>query len=352
MIVDLTSHQLLDILPTRNKEDVTAWLKQYPEIQVVSRDGSKTYAKAIKAACCDIKQVGDRWHILKQLFDAVKKTIYDYVPSRWIPPEKNPPSSNQEQNQEFFLRKTDLIRLQNEEKRWKRIQAVQEMASQNYSIAAIARLINISRNTVYQDLKTFQKPSHKREPFYDEYRSLIRALIQKEQKAKHIEAACRARGYKGSTSTLNTMIATERRCLKEKRAKPLYLRQKLLSMMWNFTIPSHKAYFKHIHPQLLATFPDILLLDELVFSFRQLFYSKNPSDLIEWIERYERSHFSFIHSFITGLRQDLPAVLNSVQEPWSNGVVEGHVNRLKTIKRMMYGRASFPLLRKRLLLGP
>jgi transposase len=146
------------------------------------------------------------------------------------------------------------------------------------------------------------------------------------------------------------MIATERRCTKENRAKALFLRQKLLSIIWNFNIVSHKTCFKQIHPPLLTIFPDLLSLDEMVFSFRQLFHLKDASCLMEWIEHYEKSRFSFMPSFIAWRRQDLPTVLNSFQEPWSNGVTEGHVNRLKTIKRMMYGRANFSLLRKRLLL--
>nr|WP_238941979.1 transposase [Bacillus sp. REN10] len=72
---------------------------------------------------------------------------------------------------------------------------------------------------------------------------------------------------------------------------------------------------------------------------------------MEWIHQHEKSKFPLICSFIEGLKKDLPAVSNSIQEPWSNGVTEGHVNRLKTIKRMMYGRAKFSLLRIRVLSG-
>jgi transposase len=58
-----------------------------------------------------------------------------------------------------------------------------------------------------------------------------------------------------------------------------------------------------------------------------------------------------LHSLITGLRRDLDAVTAGLTLPWSSGPVEGNVNRIKTIKRQMYGRASFDLLRKRILLA-
>ncbi|MFF1420955.1 hypothetical protein [Streptomyces sp. NPDC058280] len=58
-----------------------------------------------------------------------------------------------------------------------------------------------------------------------------------------------------------------------------------------------------------------------------------------------------MHTFINGLERDLAAVTAGLTLPWSSGVVEGHVNRIKMIKRQMYGRAGFKLLRKRVLLA-
>lgn len=63
----------------------------------------------------------------------------------------------------------------------------------------------------------------------------------------------------------------------------------------------------------------------------------------------EAAAASELGSFITGLRQDEEAVRAALAEPWSNGHVEGQVNRLKLIKRSMYGRAKFDLLRQRVL---
>ncbi|HEY5470266.1 MAG TPA: transposase [Bacteroidales bacterium] len=56
-------------------------------------------------------------------------------------------------------------------------------------------------------------------------------------------------------------------------------------------------------------------------------------------------------SFARGLLSDIKAVENGINMSWSNGTVEGHVNRIKSIKRQMYGRASFDLLRKKVILS-
>jgi transposase len=69
----------------------------------------------------------------------------------------------------------------------------------------------------------------------------------------------------------------------------------------------------------------------------------------DWLAAVERSGCEELRSFAAGLRQDEAAVSAALSDPWSNGPVEGHVNRLKTIKRQMYGRAGFALLRARVL---
>lgn len=80
IFVDLITKKPIDLLDTRKQEDVTAWLKSHSNITLITRDGSKTYAKAVTEASPSIIQVGDRWHILHQLFEAVKKTIHGVVP--------------------------------------------------------------------------------------------------------------------------------------------------------------------------------------------------------------------------------------------------------------------------------
>jgi len=73
--------------------------------------------------------------------------------------------------------------------------------------------------------------------------------------------------------------------------------------------------------------------------------------LTDWIARVQADPLPALHSLITGLRRDLDAVIAGLTMAWNSGPVEGAVNRIKTIKRSMYGRASFSLLRKRILLN-
>jgi transposase len=83
-----------------------------------------------------------------------------------------------------------------------------------------------------------------------------------------------------------------------------------------------------------------------------MIHERQPEELDEWLRDAETCSLAAIRHFAIRLRQDYPAVRASLSFEWSNGQVEGQVNRLKTIKRQMYGRANFDLLRLRVLLPP
>ena len=348
IFIDLQTHQPLDILNTRQPEGVTKWLKTYPAIKLITRDGSKTYAAAVKEASPAILQVADRWHLLHQLFEALKKTVFALLPATWTPPspkQSTPPT--EEVN--LKLRKHERLRIQNQEKRWQRIQQVQSLYKEGYTKTEIHKRLNISFGTVRNDLSKTEKPKLRRTSAFQRFRPLIRSLIQEKRASSYIEEICRSEGYKGSVSTLTNMISEERKQLKQGRPATVSIRQEVLRVLWDTEKENHYDRFQKLHPNLLDTFPQIMKLDELVHSFRQLFKDKKVEHLLVWLKKEEQSNFSFIRTFVQGILQDLSAVKLSIEQPWSNGPTEGQVNRLKTIKRMMYGRAGFQVLRNRVL---
>jgi hypothetical protein len=88
---------------------------------------------------------------------------------------------------------------------------------------------------------------------------------------------------------------------------------------------------------------------EIARQFLQIIKERRPAELEAWLQRAQQGASKEMRLFVRGLRQDLAAVKNALSLEWSNGPVEGQVNRLKMIKRQMYGRASFYLLRARVL---
>jgi transposase len=109
--------------------------------------------------------------------------------------------------------------------------------------------------------------------------------------------------------------------------------------------PEHKALVE----RLCQECPDLMSLQELAKSFFCLIRKQSQSDLNTWQQRVYASGLCELATFARGLDRDRAAVDAALSEKWSNGPTEGHVNRLKFIKRQGYGRASFELLKARVL---
>jgi transposase len=95
--------------------------------------------------------------------------------------------------------------------------------------------------------------------------------------------------------------------------------------------------------------PNFALMRSMVMEFRSIVRHGRTEALDGWLRKARDSGTYSFRRFAKTLRRDLTAVQNALREPFSNGPVEGQINRLKTLKRQMYGRAGFALLRARLL---
>ncbi|MGV8094704.1 MAG: transposase [Mangrovibacterium sp.] len=92
-------------------------------------------------------------------------------------------------------------------------------------------------------------------------------------------------------------------------------------------------------------------LRQQVLSFRKILREGTPEQLDRWMEKGVAMKRKILNTLINGMKRDIAAVYNAILTNWSSGRVEGNVNRLKNIKRQMYGRASFELLRRKVILS-
>jgi transposase len=90
---------------------------------------------------------------------------------------------------------------------------------------------------------------------------------------------------------------------------------------------------------------------DLADEFADLLRKRSSKTLSDWLVKGEASSSPEIRRYAEGIRRDESAVLAAVTQRWSNGPMEGHINRLKTVKRQMYGRAGFVLLKARVLIA-
>ena len=95
--------------------------------------------------------------------------------------------------------------------------------------------------------------------------------------------------------------------------------------------------------------PSFVILRQLAMRFRSILRGKNPDKLNDWLHDAKHSGVRLMQQFARTLSRDIDAVRNAIVEHWSSGQAEGQINRLKTLKRAMYGRAGIELLRARML---
>lgn len=133
-MVELDTHRIVDVLESRDSEEVTKWLKTYPNITVISRDGAQIYANASTKAHPSAIQVTDRFHLLKNLCDVVSTLIQREFPSRVAIPTTN--SS------------PEMQMLYNTANRAERIQFAKGKRAEGYTINDIALMLHSSVNTI------------------------------------------------------------------------------------------------------------------------------------------------------------------------------------------------------------
>lgn len=100
---------------------------------------------------------------------------------------------------------------------------------------------------------------------------------------------------------------------------------------------------------ILARCPELDRTAGHVRAFAELMNNRQGQDLDQWIERVQADDLPALHGFVNGIGQDRDAVVAGLSLPYSSGAVEGHNNKIKMLKRQMFGRANFDLLRKRVL---
>lgn len=225
------------------------------------------------------------------------------------------------------------------------IQKIQSKHEQGQKISAISREMNVSRNTVYKYLKIKEPPSHRRHSPFDVFHPLVSGLLKKNKDSNEIENICRKEGYTGSRSTLNKIIAQER---KNAPDPPQSVRRsKILSRLWKASNPDES--YVSLEESWIEKQPLLTELHSLVLSFRKIFKEKDESLFERWLNTYKEKNFPAIRRFIKRILKDETAIRNAINLPWSNGVAEGHINRLKVHKAIMYGKGNFDLLRQKVL---
>jgi transposase len=408
ILVDLELRRPVDLLPDRSEETLEAWLRTHPEIDIISRDRAGGYAAAARKGAPQAQQVADRFHLLLNLRDGLKKLmerkqaclpeveedVTEGIPHKargraqgvkYLEVQQQTPQAKRYRIMSPHLRQSSrsmtsdaLYSHVRRDNRYARYEAVRALQQQGFSLREISRRLKISRGTVRRFVRSESfpersKPSQKAS-LLDPYKPyVLKRGPEGCWNGTQLYAEIKQCGYTGSAPLL-------RRFLTELRKKPHAagraappIHETADGMVTVLAeLPPPPQFTRRLSPTraswLCVSKPENLdekqrhqvehmrkghyTLDiayQLSQAFVLMLSERRDEDLDAWLVQAEHSGIAELKGFAQGLRRDYAAVRAAFSSRWSNGQVEAQVNCLKLQKRQMFGRANFDLLRQRVL---
>ena len=358
ILCDLERGKVIDLLPDRSAESTEQWLRAHPGAEMISRDRASLYAEAASQAAPQAVQVADRWHLMRNLSEALIDALAPY--HRLLteirhavadePKPKAEPAS--ETPQAVLISRNRLRTQQSRERRMACYETVLNLFRQGISQREIARQCHLSRKTVRKFIRTQGFPERKPRRFascIDSWRDYLEMRWQKGcRNGAQLWRELRAQGCAARPHTLRDWIRTHFRKRGDRDqlppSAPAFPRASPKQVAWWILKQPEKAlpYLKLLHQKS----PEITTLAGLAREFFRIVRKRDTTAWPAWRDATSTSAFA---NFTKHLCRDESAFLAALQQPWSNGPVEGQIHRLKLIKRSMYGRANFDLLRLRVL---
>jgi transposase len=340
IICDLQTQKPIALLENRTVQEVSNWLRKHPSIQVVTRDGSTEYAKGIREGCPHAVQITDRWHLFHNLTKKVEQFLKKSFP-RHISICVAKLDGHRPSGQEYHPLTAS------EKRKWELIQQVQLRYKEGRRKADIIREFCMDRKTLdkYLQLKKPLKHTRRGRHSVDPYRSQILELLQAQATVHHIFSVIQKQGYDKSLY----IARLRKKEMNEKNTNKIRIsRYKLQAYLWSQLLPTQEEQI--VFDKLFKQHEALHRLKSVIQAFQKLMNEqKNEQALQEWLLQAENSKIHEIQPFIKYIRSDIESVKHALSYSWSNGFVEGQVDRLKVIKRQMYGRAKLDLLSKKVL---
>lgn len=341
LICDLDTGKPLDMLPDRSVQTVSTWLQQHPEIEIISRDRWSEYATAAQKGAPQARQVADRWHMVQNLTESVS-ALFPRIRAELNP--SGPSSQVKEPSSACLAR----------QQQYRELLALSE---QGLDPEQIASLVGLSQRSVYRWLTQANAPSwqhHARSSsVIDPYQAYL--LKRWQEGCRKGSVLCRelkAQGYHGSERAVYRYLTfLKRQSLLEEFPKMVW--PPLSKKRTTWLLVKEPSELDDEEQEALSTLRQSSATAEVVYhlvqDFGQMVRLRQGERLDAWLKKVETSAIPELQTFAAGIQRDKAAVQAGLSLSYSNGLLEGHVNRLKLIKRSMYGRAKFDLLRLRVL---
>jgi transposase len=368
IVVDLERRVVVDVLADRSAATAANWFKDHPDVEVISRDRAGLYAEAAREGAPQAKQVADRFHLLQNFRETIERQLGGYeAPIRKcqinaIDNHAAAPVPAQSDCASDAVTLTCFVRHERQAARQKLFDEIRALFEGGSSIGEIARKLGLGRRRVERWVRRIDLPDRNTmasTPSNPAYFGVLLERLWTEgiTKVRHLFAEIRHRGYTGSFSHLARFLAPwrggEPSVEGNEQEERVSVRVRTLDPMTGRVISPLTAAALCVKPRgqmtarqianvdaLKAASAEFTAMRRLAMRFRGLLLGRTPEGLDDWLTDARASGIYAMQRFAKTIRQDIEAVRNAVSEPWSNGQTEGQINKLKTLKRAMYGRAS------------
>ena len=353
VVVDQITHTPVDLFKGRDTLSVEAWFKNHPEIKVVTRDGGLCFKKAISNTSNKIEQIRDRFHLMQDFSLYIERLIKRILDKQeW---QTNSILPEEEDIRKIIWEHIIGMGIESQRSKNKRHIDIHDLYSKGFSIPEIAEKVKVNSGNINRYLRT-QITKH----FSDEQRAIYKHIQEISllfSQGKLTNAHDIAEQYKDIDYKLlfgldkkimayaEVLNRDNKKKYKEKTKKPS---RKIIfnTFFLEGYITTHKSLSDVLYKN-----ESYRKLIKLCHHFRELMNQSNaPYTLRQWMAAAVKLKIREITNFVKMISFDLEAVENAVETPLNNGLLEGTVNKIKMIKRIMYGRASFKLLKVKVLL--
>lgn len=365
IIVDLERHQVVDLLEEATAEEFATWLRAHPGVEVISRDRGGEFAEGGREGAPNAIQVADRFHLLKNLGDAVEEYLRRI--HRQLPPKSLPPTAPSAHDvaavEPARPSRHEEDRLRRRARRLERYQAAIVLHQKGVSARQIAHSLGLDRQTVAKYLHADgfpeMSPRTKRPSLLDPFRGYLQHRWDEGcHNAIRLFRELQDQGFPGQRSIVVDAVAKLRsRWSPEESAQIAHVVEAAPTRR---TSPRQVRWWFQRKPEdledegrvalthFLAEHAEARVVYELTQRFGQIIRERRRDELDGWLEDARRGPRE-LRSLARGIQRDRPAVEAGLIYEWSQGQTEGQVNRVKLTKRAMFGRANFDLLRQRVL---
>ncbi|WP_336246786.1 ISL3 family transposase [Streptomyces cupreus] len=341
ILVDIETRTPVDLLPDRETSTVARWLTDHPGVQVICRDRSTAYAEAGRLGAPDAVHVADRWHIWKNLVEAVEKTVIQHRALLREPEEPGPVRPNPaEQITDLESRSageprqsgrlSDRVREQHA--------AVHALLDEGLGLRPIARRLGLARNTIRRLAHAATADEllvgrwTGRTSILDPYKPYLhQRWAEGCTVARRLFEELRERGYHGGESVVKKYVQRLREAFPHddppRKAPSVRDVTSWITRRPDRLDDDQERQLKAI----LARCPELDRAAEHVRAFAELMNNRQGQDLDQWIERVQADDLPSLHGFVNGLGQDRAAVVAGLSLSYSSGAVEGHNNKIKML---------------------